>query len=49
MVKEDLPLLGGRGEEDIIIAITDADGQLERQTLSAVAPYFAEARVGGRR
>ncbi len=47
MVKEDLPLLAGRGEDDIVIAITDADGQLERQTLSAVAPYFAEARVGG--
>ena len=43
----DDPRLEGRGEDDIIIAITDADGQLERQTLSAVAPYFAEAKVGG--
>jgi 1,2-diacylglycerol 3-beta-glucosyltransferase len=41
------PLLEGRCEGDIIIAITDADGQLERHALSSVAPYFADSRVGG--
>jgi len=47
MVAENAPLLGGRGEDDIVIGITDADGQLERHTLSSVAMYFAEDRVGG--
>lgn len=41
------PMLEGRTAEDIIICITDADGQLERKTLATVAPYFADPRVGG--
>lgn len=40
-------LLGGRTEDDVIIAITDADGQLERHTLSSVSLYFADPVVGG--
>lgn len=47
MVAAQDPLLGGRTEDDIIIAITDADGQLERHTLSSCAVYFADERVGG--
>jgi len=47
MVAENDPRLRGRGPEDIIIAITDADGQLESHTLASVAPYFAEERTGG--
>ncbi len=47
MVDSGDPRLGGRTADDIIIAITDADGQLEGHTLSTVAPYFAEPDVGG--
>lgn len=47
MVKTSDELLEGRTEADIIIGVTDADGQLERHTLASVAPYFAEERVGG--
>lgn len=39
--------LEGRGAEDIIITITDADGQLESHTLSSCARYFTEPDVGG--
>lgn len=41
------PRLEGRGEDDVIITITDADGQLERHTLSSCATYFADPAVGG--
>lgn len=44
------PRLGGRGADDVLVAIMDADGQLERDALGKVAPYFtgpAQARVGG--
>jgi len=47
MVADDDPRLKGRAEEDIVICITDADGQLERHTLTHVSRYFAEERVGG--
>jgi len=46
IVAED-PRLQGRAEADIIIAITDADGQLERHTLTQVSRYFADQKVGG--
>lgn len=39
--------LEGRGAEDVLIAITDADGQLEKHTLASVAAYFANPVVGG--
>ncbi len=41
------PMLGGRSADDVIIAITDADGQLERHTLAHVSPYFEDGKVGG--
>ncbi|MBA4370066.1 MAG: glycosyl transferase family 2 [Coriobacteriaceae bacterium] len=47
MVAQRHPILEGRGPEDVLICIVDADGQLEAQTLSAVSPYFAEPDVGG--
>ena len=47
MISNEDPRLEGRGEENIIIAITDADGQLERHTLTQVSYYFAEENVGG--
>lgn len=47
MVRNGDQLLEGRTEADIIIGVTDADGQLERHTLASVAPYFADERVGG--
>lgn len=47
MVAVNDPRLQGRSEDDIIIAITDADGQLERHTLTSCSRYFAEDRVGG--
>jgi hypothetical protein len=47
MVRDADPLLEGRPRDDIIIAITDADGQLERHALSSVAAYFADTQVGG--
>jgi len=47
MVEQGHPLLEGRDPEDVVVAITDADGQLERHTLSSVAPYFADPNVGG--
>lgn len=47
MVERHDPRLGGRSTNDIVIGIVDADGQLERHTLSAVAELLAESRVGG--
>ncbi len=47
MVRDADPRLGGRSAADIIICITDADGQLERHTLRTVAAYFADPKVGG--
>lgn len=41
------PRLDGRTEDDVIICITDADGQLERSTLKSVVAYFADPGVGG--
>ncbi len=40
------PWLGGHTEDDIVLAIVDADGQLEASALDRVAPYFGDATVG---
>lgn len=47
MVAKGDPRLRGRTAADIIICVTDADGQLERHTLSTVVAYFANPKVGG--
>lgn len=47
LVRDGDPRLAGRGPEDVIVCVTDADGQLERQTLATVSTYFADPRVGG--
>ncbi len=41
------PRLRGRTADQVVMGVMDADGQLERETLSRVAPYFADAGVGG--
>lgn len=46
-VENDDARLEGRKADDVIIAITDADGQLEGQTLASVSRLFAEDKVGG--
>ena len=38
--------LAGRDPDDVIIAVVDADGRLDPQALSEVAPYFADPAVG---
>ncbi|MGI8411710.1 MAG: glycosyltransferase family 2 protein [Solirubrobacteraceae bacterium] len=38
---------GGPAPENVVVAIVDADGWLEPHALRAVAPYFADRRVGG--
>ncbi|HEX2819767.1 MAG TPA: glycosyltransferase family 2 protein [Streptosporangiaceae bacterium] len=50
MVARRDPRLGGRGADEIVIGVMDADGQLETDALTKVAPYFSgrrNARVGG--
>lgn len=47
MVESGDPRLEGRTADDVIITITDADGQLESHTLGSCAHYFADPRVGG--
>jgi len=46
-VAEGDPRLGGRGPEDIVLGVMDADGVLEPDGLAAVAPLFGEPHVGG--
>lgn len=41
------PRLRGFTSDNIVVGIMDADGQLERHALADVAPFFAEANVGG--
>lgn len=41
------PRLGGRGPEEIVLGVMDADGVLEPNALAAVAPLFADPGVGG--
>lgn len=38
--------LGGRHPDDVIIAVVDADGRIERNVLFEVAPYFADPKTG---
>ena len=40
------PLLRGRRPEDVVVAIFDADGRIERDALSAVASYFRDPQSG---
>lgn len=40
------PWLGGASPDNIVLAIVDADGRLERTSLDHAAPYFADRRVG---
>jgi cellulose synthase/poly-beta-1,6-N-acetylglucosamine synthase-like glycosyltransferase len=47
MVDDAHPALLGRSAENIIIAIMDADGQLEQHSITNVVPYFAQSNVGG--
>lgn len=39
------PVLGGLDPARVIVGIVDADGRLDRHTLRAVAPYFADDGV----
>jgi cellulose synthase/poly-beta-1,6-N-acetylglucosamine synthase-like glycosyltransferase len=39
-------LLRGRRPEDVVVAIFDADGRIERDALSAVAGYFRDPQAG---
>lgn len=47
MLESGHPALGGRSASDIIIAIMDADGQLEQSSIRNVVPLFSAANVGG--
>ncbi|MBZ5735692.1 orotate phosphoribosyltransferase [Nocardioides sp. TRM66260-LWL] len=41
----DDPWLEGRGADDVVVVILDADGLLPADALTTVAPYFAEPEV----
>ncbi|MGD1058668.1 MAG: glycosyltransferase family 2 protein [Solirubrobacteraceae bacterium] len=45
MLDSEHPVLGGLDPAAVVVGIVDADGQLDRETLQAVGPYFGEARV----
>lgn len=47
MVDSGAEFLGGRGPDDVVICIMDADGQLEQGSLANVVPYFGDPMVGG--
>jgi 1,2-diacylglycerol 3-beta-glucosyltransferase len=50
MVDQRDPRLNGRGADEVVIGVMDADGQLEADALKKVAPYFLGRRntnVGG--
>ena len=47
MLEDSHPLLHGHDAEHIVVGVMDADGQLDRDALHKVAPYFDDARVGG--
>lgn len=47
MLEDGHPDLKDRPASDIIIAIMDADGQLEQSSIRNVVPYFTDQRVGG--
>ncbi len=40
------PWLAAHSEDDIVLAILDADGRLDANALDAVAPYFGDPTVG---
>jgi cellulose synthase/poly-beta-1,6-N-acetylglucosamine synthase-like glycosyltransferase len=40
------PWLAGAAEADVVIGVVDADGQLDRECLQRVAPYFDDPGVG---
>ena len=40
------PLLGGRSPEDVVVAVFDADGRIERDALTAVGGFFRDPRAG---
>ncbi|HUY29967.1 MAG TPA: glycosyltransferase [Acidimicrobiales bacterium] len=40
------PWLAGALEDDVVVGIVDADGRLDRDCLTTVAPYFADPAVG---
>jgi len=41
------PRLSGHGAHELVVAILDADGRLERDALQKIVAYFADERVGG--
>ena len=40
-------LLAGRGLDDVVLAVVDADGRVAPNALTEVAPYFRDPKVGG--
>ena len=47
LVERGEPRLKGRGADDVVIGVMDADGVLEAHTLLDVAERFADPKVGG--
>jgi cellulose synthase/poly-beta-1,6-N-acetylglucosamine synthase-like glycosyltransferase len=45
MLSSEHPVLGGLDPASVVVGIVDADGWLDRDTLSAVGPYFSDASV----
>jgi cellulose synthase/poly-beta-1,6-N-acetylglucosamine synthase-like glycosyltransferase len=41
------PRLDGRGTDEVVVGVLDADGVLDEHALADVAPLFADPRVGG--
>lgn len=46
LVARNHPCLGGASADRVVVGVMDADGQLEAQALTRVAPYFRNRRVG---
>ena len=40
------PLLAGRAPEDVVVAVFDADGRIDRAALTAVSGFFRDPRAG---
>jgi 1,2-diacylglycerol 3-beta-glucosyltransferase len=47
LVESQDPRLGGRGADEIVVGVMDADGVLDEHALEDVAPLFADSSVGG--
>jgi 1,2-diacylglycerol 3-beta-glucosyltransferase len=47
MIESGDAALEGRGAQDVIVLVMDADGQLERHSIANVVPLFADPLVGG--